>query len=157
MVWQQSRGEKGLASNWQNKVFPSLPSPSLTPSAGDLVTSRNRHSAESTVQKASLWMSQPMHESGLYTTHSLYSLGLATSLIFSFLVIKWRQYSFLGGFEDQKGDELTLNLLSLLFLTPLENLYRSLVPANQSSKQEKIWPAKEAERGYIEAEWTVVT
>lgn len=78
-------------------------------------------------------MSQPVHESSLYTTHSL---------IFSFLIIKWRQYSFLGGFEDQRGDELTLHLLSLLFLTPLENLYWSLVPGNQSSKQEKIWPAK---------------
>lgn len=54
------------------------------------------------MQKAPPWTSQPVHRSSL-ATYSLCGLGLATSLIFSFLIIKWRQYSFLGGFKVQRG------------------------------------------------------
>lgn len=60
-----------------------------------------------------------------------------------------------GGFKAQRGDELTLHLLSLLFLTRLGNLYWTLVPGNQSSKQEKIQLEKEAD-WVLRAAWTVV-
>ena len=70
--------------------------------------------------RAPLWASQPVHKSRL-ATYSLCGLRLGTASVFSFLIMKRRQDTFLAWFWRSNTSKVTLYLPSLLFLSPLEN------------------------------------
>lgn len=77
------------------------------------------------------------HAQSSLAFHSLCGLRLATASISSFLAITWRQCSFLPWLQRSKQGQLTLYLFSLLYLSPLENLYwfgaQEIYPHNRES------------------------
>lgn len=147
---QQQTGV-GKVAGWG---FPLLPSQSLPPGTGHMVTSRSGPSVE-----VPFWASPPMHKASL-ATYSLERLQLATSLISSCLTIKWRQYTFFGWFwrSNRRWADSTFTLSYLPYPT-WESVVVSLAPRNQSSWQrgKKKTQLEMETLCVLPAGWTAVT